>query len=1354
MTQEVRSGPHVSTDAAIHGVVRVFVQRSEDNRRLHSMVPAWSTDGYTHCCFGVGQPGPLQKGLAVDTDCDYEHALLEIRRRLHDQRGSKAAVMIGAGFSRNAVPRDAGSARFPLWRDITTGLAERLYPRDEDRKAVLDRAGATSSALRLAQEFETAFGRPALIEFLRDVIREDAFQPGTLHSELLELPWADVFTTNYDRLVEAAALSLWRQHYETVTNTNDLPLARRPRIVKLHGSLPKLDGLILTEDDYRTYPAKFAPFVATVQAALTENVLCLIGFSGDDPNFLAWSGWLRDELRDATPKTYLFTGQELEPFQRQLLESRHIIPIPLKGISGCDSYEEAYHWLFEKLAQRPEVATPAWNTVPRYVAPDNDPSTAAEPLSPSPADWIDTAILWREHRLQYKGWYVLHRNGVQRLRTYTDFWFQSLNAKVLGEWTESVAIFVLWELIWRNSTALKPLDDQFVLQLIDPQLTRFAEWRRHDPEEPSRIAGKTRSLTLPLAELDDAYHALLEECLRHAREIGDGDRFQRFFDELNGDYSEATPNEFDDHQSFLRYQQVLQSLSELRQSEAREQLQSWNPASSDSIWSIRRAGLCLESGLKPLGIRVLETTLARLRSVPVSGSLDIRRMSAEGITLFLLSATRLDERLGATRSDRAADQADKESQAVADQPPAYEVILERLTELRAYGCDPNDHLEWLSAATSPDPKATKGVQEQEGFDIGFTHSTLSSGSEPQATLAYRAMRFIEDAGLPLRIPDVMTTTVAATLFRNIAKTIGFFAPSEVVGLVGRSRDDKIATMVLSRDCLASLADTQINWLFDAAVNALREALARLGAPSPTRDREDAFWEEQLQFACAVVGRVIVRLPDAQIEGVFPELIALPHHPKVRDRHRAHRELKLCICRVAKSLGRPSLHRLLPTMLDTPVPGGAELPRNVTWCDPTDVIADFSCRLESDFAADCQAQIDGLLTAIRSAKGAERVNLCQRAATFLQAGLLSPLQMETFSNSLFTHPDEHGLPADTGLPDSFILSLPEVRDVDEVALFRAKYLEGRAPDSTLWAELCKTRVAVPDAITGARRSVKWLRDDVTKILDLADKWLGVHCAAANERRAQPLSKRQWLGVFGLGNTERDAAISLSQWLAALEDIVLLSDEVTEEQKSGAEKLIERAANDGLCTTQAIASRAYLGSVDVADAVSDIQQRLTSHEQGDIRQAYAAVIRWYELGRTGKLAVPADLLSFVTALVASRRHDFLPVLIATASDVLELVQEEEARALWKRIDPGVCSLLAETEYTASDIPAGYTIGMKLSIRVQCARLVDRAIGIGLSSPTLGQWVRAIGDDVFADVRREAAASSDNRTDEERRNENATR
>ncbi|MGO9109878.1 MAG: SIR2 family NAD-dependent protein deacylase [Thermoguttaceae bacterium] len=242
------------------------------------------------------------------TQRNYDHDVEQIRTALHSGR---ASVMVGTGFSFNAQKRYSSARGFPSWSDLTESLVEHLYPSDKKaRSRALKNAGATSGALRLAQEFEAAFGRTVLLNHLREVLPDREHEPGPLHKDLLNLPWADVFTTNYDTLLERAARPLRERRYQIVRCLSDLPLKRTPRIVKLHGTLPELKDCILTEEDYRNYPERFGPFVAEVQVAMVESHLCLVGFSGDDPNFLAWSGWVRDRMGKHTLPIYLWTFDE------------------------------------------------------------------------------------------------------------------------------------------------------------------------------------------------------------------------------------------------------------------------------------------------------------------------------------------------------------------------------------------------------------------------------------------------------------------------------------------------------------------------------------------------------------------------------------------------------------------------------------------------------------------------------------------------------------------------------------------------------------------------------------------------------------------------------------------------------------------------------------------------------------------------------------------------------------------------------------------------------------------------------------------------------------------------------------
>jgi SIR2-like domain len=250
----------------------------------------------------------------------------QLRQRLWSNRGlGRAAVMVGAGFSRNADALSLSTPMFPLWKELAWAMAADLYPSDV-------KSNANKDALRLATEYESVFGRDALNAVIVRIIPDANYKPGLLHKMLLSLPWSDVFTTNYDTLLERALPDIHDRKYDLVLTPSDLPTRVKPRIVKLHGSFPSHLPFIVTQEDFRTYPRRFAPFVNTVQQSVIENAFCLLGFSGEDPNFLHWTGWVRDNLGELSPPIYFCSLFEVSPSERRVLEKRNVFPIDLSQV--------------------------------------------------------------------------------------------------------------------------------------------------------------------------------------------------------------------------------------------------------------------------------------------------------------------------------------------------------------------------------------------------------------------------------------------------------------------------------------------------------------------------------------------------------------------------------------------------------------------------------------------------------------------------------------------------------------------------------------------------------------------------------------------------------------------------------------------------------------------------------------------------------------------------------------------------------------------------------------------------------------------------------------------------------------
>ena len=100
-----------------------------------------------------------------------------------------------------------------------------------------------------------------------------------------------------------------REYYHLVTDGYQISMTEdNKNIYKLHGSLRTSDKerfgfdndrhmqYVITEEDYRDYPEKHEPFVNLMKISLLKGCFCLLGFSGDDPDFLAWAGWVKDVL--------------------------------------------------------------------------------------------------------------------------------------------------------------------------------------------------------------------------------------------------------------------------------------------------------------------------------------------------------------------------------------------------------------------------------------------------------------------------------------------------------------------------------------------------------------------------------------------------------------------------------------------------------------------------------------------------------------------------------------------------------------------------------------------------------------------------------------------------------------------------------------------------------------------------------------------------------------------------------------------------------------------------------------------------------------------------------------------------
>lgn len=283
----------------------------------------------------------------------FKSKLERIRRYLHL---GKASVMVGAGFSRNADV--SAHIKVKQWNDV----GEDIYCRLQSVEKIDPKDLVFKTPMRLASQFAAVNGRSELDNLIRDSILDDKMHPGTLHQQLLNLPWRDVFTTNYDTLLERARKGLQR-NYSVVTSKEMLLYKKSPRIIKLHGSFPDKTPFLMTEEDFMTYPMTHPEFVNTVRQALVESIYCLVGFSGDDPNFTSWQAWLKDVMGDYAGPSYLITcDKHYDDSFKTLMKQRGVEVINFSEVEGLDDYKRALDFFLTYLSER----EPSWRGTVQY----------------------------------------------------------------------------------------------------------------------------------------------------------------------------------------------------------------------------------------------------------------------------------------------------------------------------------------------------------------------------------------------------------------------------------------------------------------------------------------------------------------------------------------------------------------------------------------------------------------------------------------------------------------------------------------------------------------------------------------------------------------------------------------------------------------------------------------------------------------------------------------------------------------------------------------------------------------------------------------------------------------------------
>lgn len=1228
--------------------------------------------------------------------------------------------MIGSGFSKNATP--LSSARpFPDWPELGNRLYRRLHGHEPGPRTNYLQVPA------LAHEIEAAFGRPALDQMLRDEIPDLMHEPSRLHVDLLSLPWSDVLTTNYDTLLERACRSVVSQRYDIVVNPADLERSRRPRIIKLHGSLPIDRPFVVTDEDYRRYPFDFAPFVNTVRQALLEKTLCLVGFSGDDPNFLQWIGWIRDNLPPhASRKMYMIGVFSSSHSQRMLLEQRQIIPIDMSECPGVDQdhYAGLDRFVAYLRSRRDEEDPLAW--------PSSQPSSA-------PADdeesLLAVATAWRSTRAKYPGWAVVPEDRRRELWRDTRSWIER-EFPGEGALRGPLDVEFAFELTWRTAKCLVPIFDnhaRFVEAIVDRYWPVTQSSGALPPLVDEAMMG-SRGLTA--SKVARMCHYLLLSMMRYYREEGLSEKWlaaSKKIDAIQHTLSSGAEARF-------HYERTLFSMFSLNLDEVKERLQEWPENDASPFWSAKKAALMAEIGLLDEAERVLAHSLETIRTTSnlTPTHSDYTLASQESFVMFLLHAARHRSLFD---NEDASDARDWRRE-----------FSGRWHALRQYKCDPWHELEVFRNKLERPPKAILTTEEVATFDIGRITRTHRLGVyDTERMTAYNFLRFCEDSGVPFRFGGVVigTSTATGTLPR-IASHSSHWALATLV----RIGEPKAVDEVYDRSSLARLDVATVDRLIGVYLRAVRRA--RLDIESGTHFGDRGF-SDRLAW---VVPEILSRLCCKCSLRAKEELVSFLLDVYQSERRVNYRGIRNLTQRLLQALTVQEQMAMIPKLLRFPILDDLGHLERLEFVNPFNFVRISEKRSKDNVTIERET-VESLLDVAASESVSGRRWAITTLGQMHDMGLLTDSQVVSYGRVLWSQTGEDGLPAETDYTDYAryaFLRFPHPADVDPEIAFMGYVRRAQFPaqqDGT------KTsvggggmRVALCAEIEESA-GVPWTPDDVRSIANRLIAWWDAD--RSHLRRAAAREKWRDVGGPSLSRALRRQVRQLVRTLAVV--VTRWPEPVDQkEMRDALRRVVEEMSEDGIQTLSLRLACGRLFPEWWERTLQEIESQDASTSEEDVVDAFVAICVVSERWRgDARLEEEDDIVERFMAVVAEAiRWLNAEALFHSIQTMRQLVGrhpwafvDECERTVLERLDALIRDTTVGGFYAeprgqdATGRDASETskeVALRLMIRRECAALAHRLFelyrGRNTSIPeAIRKWERICrSEEEFAEIRRE--------------------
>jgi SIR2-like protein len=213
----------------------------------------------------------------------------------------RAMLFVGAGVSM--------SVGLPSWRKLIEHMANDLGLDEQ----VIGMPDVTYQAL--AEYYRLKHGSIGPLRSWMDrewSVSREQVERSEIHKLIVSLDFPIIYTTNYDRNLEAA-FEIHDRPFVKIANAKDIPKATSgvTQIIKYHGDFDDDASLVLAETDYFDRLSFESPLDVKFRADALGRTIIFIGYSLSDMNIRLllhrlWQTWRLSGYEQERPKSFVF----------------------------------------------------------------------------------------------------------------------------------------------------------------------------------------------------------------------------------------------------------------------------------------------------------------------------------------------------------------------------------------------------------------------------------------------------------------------------------------------------------------------------------------------------------------------------------------------------------------------------------------------------------------------------------------------------------------------------------------------------------------------------------------------------------------------------------------------------------------------------------------------------------------------------------------------------------------------------------------------------------------------------------------------------------------------------------------